>query len=197
VATSSGTLDSISWAWTIRRLRFSKRMISSEEATSRFFGTTDGGAVCLWSRAGRAYRDGWARMAELAKDDPLRAGTIESTDARLMAFYDRLLARDPLNIRALWMVIGRDVRWTSNSLTERSWKALLELGDFEPRWLVEHSFWVQTTSGKDTAPLLADVLRRNRMLEAVRPTLLELREEGPRWVARVVVLSSSDRTAGG
>jgi len=163
-------------------------MLSSEDVTSRFFGKTDAGVSFFWSRAGRAYRDGWARMAELAMHDPLRVEMIESTEAKLIAFYDRLLLRDPLDVRALWMVIGDDVRCTSNSLTERSWSVLLELDELEPRWLAEYLFWIRVTCGKDTAPLLADVLWRHRLLDAVRPALLELRDEEPQWVDRVVAL---------
>ena len=123
-------------------------MTSSEEVFDRFFGKIDGGGTCFWSRAGYAYRDGLARMAELEVDDPFGG-------------------------------------------------ASLEVDDFEPRWLVEYSYWVRAFSGKDTAPLLADVLQRHGLLDVVRPTLLALREPAPTWVDRVLAMSSSERMAGG
>jgi hypothetical protein len=73
------------------------------------------------------------------------------SEATLVAFCDQLLQRYPLDVRALWTIVGSDVVGSdvvgsdvvgsdvvccSNSITERCWSSLLELGDFEPRWLV-------------------------------------------------------------
>jgi hypothetical protein len=169
-------------------------MTSSEEVFHRFFGKIDGGGTCFWSRAGYAYRDGLARMAELEVDDPFGGASLEAT---LVWFCEQLLEADRRDVRALWSITACDVICCSNSITESCWTTLLEVGDFEPRWLVEYSYWVRAFSGKDTAPLLADVLQRHGLLDVVRPTLLALREPAPTWVDRVLAMSSSERMAGG
>jgi hypothetical protein len=114
----------------------------------------------------------------------------EESELKLQAFAERLLEVDPHDVRAHWTIIGFDVRCCTNSLTERSWKALYDVGDFEPRWLVEYHYWVQITSGVDTPPLLAELLRRHRLLDIVRPTLQAMRNDNEQWVSRVVAFGS-------
>lgn len=156
-------------------------MISVDDTLDRFHGRAPGEQSCFWSRAGLGYRDGLARMAEVD-------GHV--SDIKLQPFTARLLVADPLDVRAHWTIIGFDVRCCSNSLTEQSWKALFDVGEFEPRWLVEYHYWVQLTSGVDTPLLLADLVRRHRLLDAVGPALQALRNDDDQWVSHVVALAS-------
>ena len=114
----------------------------------------------------------------------------EADELKLQPFAQRLLEADPHDVRAHWIVIGFDVRCCSNYLSERSWNALLDIGEFEPRWLVEYHYWVQITAGVETPPLLAELLRRHQLLDAVRPALQALRNDDDQWVSRVVALVS-------
>jgi hypothetical protein len=86
--------------------------------------------------------------------------------------------------------VAADVRCCNNTLTEDHWKRLLELGEFHPRWLVEYELWVCIASGKDTAPLLVDLLKRNDLVDTARGAVLELcSADDPSdvtWAARVL-----------
>ena len=167
--------------------------VLADDIADRFSGNVATDGSCFWSLAGTGYRDGLARMAELTHD---------ATAYKLPAFCELLLARDPHDVRAHWTVIGYDVACCSNSITERSWRALFaprelivsDVGHrFEARWLAEHAYWVLVVSGKDTSPLLGDLLRRHRLLEVVRPALrlLSIDETSEQWVTRVIAAASA------
>ena len=87
-------------------------------------------------------------------------------------------------------MIGVQVRYCSNELEERSRCTLLGLGDFRLSWLVDHAYWVNAMSGKDTVPILSEILRRHRLIEITRQPLLSLRPIDTSWVDRVISLTS-------
>ncbi len=169
-------------------------MIGIDEIEERIQGRSVGDESCFWTRAGRGFRDGLARMAELAPDDPFWAGTNRQvTEYKLGPFCETLLQRDPRDRGALWAKIGWDVRCCSNELQEQDWRTLLDLGDFQPQWLVEHALWVELVSGVDTAPLVGETLRRHQLIETTRAGLLLLKPAYPpyseQWVERVIALT--------
>jgi hypothetical protein len=166
-------------------------MTDLDNISDRFSGRVPGDSSSFWFRAGRGYRDGFERMRMVPPEDAFWYDTdgLVSED-KLERYLDLLLARDPHDVRALWSAIGFDVRCCSNTLTEDVWKRLLDLGEFQPRWLVEYELWVCVASGKDTVPLLVELLQRNELVESVRGAVLELRHsEDPSdtaWATRVL-----------
>ncbi len=166
-------------------------MLTVVETLERFHGRLAGGVTCFWSRAGHGYRDGLERMAGHAREELGREVEVRELD--LQPFCWRLIEQDARDVRAHWAIIGYDVRCCTNSLSERSWKALYDVGEFHPRWLVEYHYWVQITSGVDTAPLLADLLRRHQLFDVVRPVIGMFRHDEPsgeQWVKRVFAFAT-------
>src|SRR6266511_3203558 len=106
----------------------------------------------LYARMQGAIVDGLRRLDALPRSDPFwRDSNGRATHFKLRDYCNRMIASDPRDARALWTMIGLDILHGVNPLATGYWKRLRDLGAFKIEWLVRMAWWLEASTGEETA----------------------------------------------
>jgi hypothetical protein len=133
---------------------------------------------------------GFYRLDSLPREHPFWDNTNRRpTFGKLSDFADALVAHNPTDQNAAWILAAVEVLYASNTFGLSGWRRLHHMGALDVRWPLDAARHLCLSCGKDPLTLLAELVKECGLQLAARDALERLRYgniDESAWAMRII-----------